>query len=242
MYVAFVDACESEEIIFDNYLNNTNSNKTHSTPNVPQSSVSGNIQHNQDMYPPADNYSIQPKVISFPESDVMNPPHNTSSKLANYNMPPTYNTAQYQTNTGLNTNTLKNQSNQYQNNAVYKQQQPYTPNQNTIQAQMYQQQTNQQAFSNAHKTNYMNNSSYGNQMPVSQTIGKIADYDPVTDGPRNSPYTSRQSSTLIYSSDKGAGIVIMYILVVHTQYFMHKLCCAFSVYLLLTSFVYSLFM
>lgn len=36
-------------------------------------------------------------------------------------------------------------------------------------------------------------------------IGKIADYDPLTDGPRSIPSTPRQSATLIYSSDRGAG-------------------------------------
>ncbi|XP_037905406.1 LIM zinc-binding domain-containing Nebulette isoform X2 [Hermetia illucens] len=35
-------------------------------------------------------------------------------------------------------------------------------------------------------------------------IGKIADYDPLTDGPRSIPSTPRQSATLIYSSDRGA--------------------------------------
>lgn len=34
-------------------------------------------------------------------------------------------------------------------------------------------------------------------------IGKISDYDPLTDGPRNIPNTTRSSSTLIYSSDRG---------------------------------------
>lgn len=34
-------------------------------------------------------------------------------------------------------------------------------------------------------------------------IGKISDYDPITDGPRNIPNTTRPSSTLIYSSDRG---------------------------------------
>ncbi|XP_059609180.1 LIM and SH3 domain protein Lasp isoform X1 [Phlebotomus argentipes] len=35
-------------------------------------------------------------------------------------------------------------------------------------------------------------------------IGKIADYDPLTDGPRNVPNTQRPSSTLIYSSDRNS--------------------------------------
>ncbi|KAL5291837.1 LASP1 family protein [Megaselia abdita] len=34
-------------------------------------------------------------------------------------------------------------------------------------------------------------------------IGKIADYDPLTDGPRNVPNTARQSTTLIYNSATG---------------------------------------
>lgn len=36
-------------------------------------------------------------------------------------------------------------------------------------------------------------------------IGKISDYDPLTDGPRNVPNTTRPSSTLIFSSDRGMG-------------------------------------
>uniref|UniRef100_A0A1L8E5G1 Putative nebulin repeat protein n=1 Tax=Nyssomyia neivai TaxID=330878 RepID=A0A1L8E5G1_9DIPT len=35
-------------------------------------------------------------------------------------------------------------------------------------------------------------------------IGKIADYDPLTDGPRNVPNTQRPTSTLIYSSDRNS--------------------------------------
>nr|CAD7196017.1 unnamed protein product [Timema douglasi] len=35
------------------------------------------------------------------------------------------------------------------------------------------------------------------------TPGKIADYDPLVDAPRNSPYSARQSSTVIYTSDRG---------------------------------------
>lgn len=37
-------------------------------------------------------------------------------------------------------------------------------------------------------------------------IGKISDYDPLTDQPRNSPYSARQSSTVIYTSNQGAGM------------------------------------
>lgn len=36
-------------------------------------------------------------------------------------------------------------------------------------------------------------------------IGKISDYDPLTDGPRKIPNTTRPSSTLIFSSDRGMG-------------------------------------
>ncbi|XP_037946598.1 LIM and SH3 domain protein Lasp-like [Teleopsis dalmanni] len=42
--------------------------------------------------------------------------------------------------------------------------------------------------------------------PSNSNIGKIADYDPLTDGPRQIPNTGRQSTTLIYSSDsRGSG-------------------------------------
>lgn len=35
-------------------------------------------------------------------------------------------------------------------------------------------------------------------------VGKISDYDPITDGPRNLPQTARPNQTLIYSSDRAA--------------------------------------
>jgi hypothetical protein len=35
--------------------------------------------------------------------------------------------------------------------------------------------------------------------------GKIADYDPLVEAPRNSPYSARQSATVIYTSDRGPG-------------------------------------
>lgn len=35
-------------------------------------------------------------------------------------------------------------------------------------------------------------------------VGKISDYDPLTDGPRNVPQTGRANQTLIYSSDRTA--------------------------------------
>ncbi|KAM7358601.1 LIM and SH3 domain protein Lasp isoform 3-T10 [Cochliomyia hominivorax] len=38
------------------------------------------------------------------------------------------------------------------------------------------------------------------------SIGKIADYDPLSDGPRNLPNPNRQSTTLIYSSDSRGNV------------------------------------
>lgn len=74
------------------------------------------------------------------------------------------------------------------------------------------------AYNNAHTgqgQGYSNNSHIGNNHhaynadhahnPNAMPIGKISDYDPITDGPRNMPNTSRPSSTLIYSSDHGLG-------------------------------------
>ncbi|XP_064547593.1 LIM and SH3 domain protein Lasp isoform X1 [Drosophila montana] len=40
------------------------------------------------------------------------------------------------------------------------------------------------------------------QQNSSNNIGKIADYDPLTDGPRPMPSTGRSSTTLVYSSDQ----------------------------------------
>ena len=53
---------------------------------------------------------------------------------------------------------------------------------------------NQQMAYNNHYNNHQNGSG----------VGKIADYDPVTDGPRNVPQTARPNQTLIYSSDRAA--------------------------------------
>uniref|UniRef100_A0A1B0DA57 Uncharacterized protein n=1 Tax=Phlebotomus papatasi TaxID=29031 RepID=A0A1B0DA57_PHLPP len=50
---------------------------------------------------------------------------------------------------------------------------------------------------------YTQNNHYSQQQMAG--IGKIADYDPLTDGPRNVPNTQRPSSTLIYSSDRNSG-------------------------------------
>lgn len=47
------------------------------------------------------------------------------------------------------------------------------------------------------------NNHYNNQQNGSN-VGKIADYDPLTDGPRNAPQTARPNQTLIYSSDRAA--------------------------------------
>lgn len=42
--------------------------------------------------------------------------------------------------------------------------------------------------------------------PVNKMPGKIADYDPITEA-RPSPYSARQAATtVIYTSDKGAGM------------------------------------
>lgn len=51
---------------------------------------------------------------------------------------------------------------------------------------------NQQMAYNNHYNNHQNGSG----------VGKIADYDPMTDGPRNIPQTARPNQTLIYSSDR----------------------------------------
>lgn len=45
---------------------------------------------------------------------------------------------------------------------------------------------------------HLNSSATGNNQ-----IGKIADYNPLTDGPRNMPDPMRSSQTLIFSSDRG---------------------------------------
>lgn len=55
---------------------------------------------------------------------------------------------------------------------------------------------NQQMAYNNHYNGHHQNGGNG--------VGKIADYDPMTDGPRNVPQTARPNQTLIYSSDRAA--------------------------------------
>ncbi|XP_062708412.1 LIM and SH3 domain protein Lasp isoform X2 [Aedes albopictus] len=70
---------------------------------------------------------------------------------------------------------------------------PQQPRYNGQQQQYAQQQQQQQHQQQQYQYNNGNvNNGAG--------IGKIADYDPLTDGPRNVPQPSRQSATLIYSS------------------------------------------
>lgn len=59
--------------------------------------------------------------------------------------------------------------------------------------------------SNVPTSNY--NHAYGNiTTPIHHpAIGKINDYDPLNEQPRNSTYSARQSSTVIYTSNQGAG-------------------------------------
>lgn len=54
-------------------------------------------------------------------------------------------------------------------------------------------------------TSYNQQMAYHNQYNQNGSgVGKIADYDPLTDGPRNVPQTARTNQTLIYSSDRAA--------------------------------------
>lgn len=50
--------------------------------------------------------------------------------------------------------------------------------------------------------------SFSNSTIAPSAIGKISDYDPLNDQPRNSPYSARQNQTVIYTSDRGAGICL----------------------------------
>ncbi|XP_017955575.1 LIM and SH3 domain protein Lasp isoform X4 [Drosophila navojoa] len=69
-----------------------------------------------------------------------------------------------------------------------------TPSENALGAKLQ--------ASNGHLPNVLN------AQQSSNNIGKIADYDPLTDGPRPMPATGRSSTTLVYSSDqRGAAAV-----------------------------------
>lgn len=71
-------------------------------------------------------------------------------------------------------------------------QQPPQQQQQQQQPQMTTSYNQQQMAYNNHYNNHQNG------------VGKIADYDPLTDGPRNVPQTARTNQTLIYSSDQRA--------------------------------------
>lgn len=67
------------------------------------------------------------------------------------------------------------------------------------------------------------NNHYNSHQNGSSNVGKIADYDPLTDGPRNAPQTARTNQTLIYSSDRAArkcsdSIIVFFL----AQLFAHK--------------------
>lgn len=72
------------------------------------------------------------------------------------------------------------------------------------QQQQHQQQNRGAGYNNSHY-NQMALSYSAAEMPGVGGIGKISDYDPLTDGPRNVPNATRPTSTLIFSSDRGMG-------------------------------------
>ncbi|XP_050074120.1 LIM and SH3 domain protein Lasp isoform X1 [Anopheles maculipalpis] len=83
------------------------------------------------------------------------------------------------------------------------QQQRYSANSNSqyggaMHAQQQQQQQHMYQYNNGNMNNGA--ASVAAATAGAGSIGKIADYDPLTDGPRNVPQPNRQSATLIYSS------------------------------------------
>ena len=66
------------------------------------------------------------------------------------------------------------------------------------------QQQQQQQMTSSYNQQMAYNNNYNNHQNGSANVGKIADYDPMTDGPRNVPQTARANQTLIYSSDQRA--------------------------------------
>lgn len=75
---------------------------------------------------------------------------------------------------------------------------------NPVQKAPAQQYSHTMTSSYNQQMNY-NNQQYNNhQQNGSSGIGKISDYDPMTDSPRNIPQAARPNQTLIYSSDRAA--------------------------------------
>lgn len=76
-------------------------------------------------------------------------------------------------------------------------------------------------------TSYNQQMAYNNQYNQN-SVGKIADYDPLTDGPRNVPQTARTNQTLIYSSDRAPSeysdsIISYHCFVIHAVFLSHTL-------------------
>lgn len=74
-----------------------------------------------------------------------------------------------------------------------------TQSQNMKMAYGHPQQQQQMTASYNQQMNY-----YNQQHQNGGGVGKISDYDPITDSPRNIPQAGRQNQTLIYSSDRAA--------------------------------------
>ncbi|XP_017128384.1 LIM and SH3 domain protein Lasp isoform X3 [Drosophila elegans] len=75
-----------------------------------------------------------------------------------------------------------------------------TPSENSVNIKQH--------ASNGHVPNQQQQQQHQQQLVSggSSNIGKIADYDPLTDGPRVVPNASRSSTTLVYSSEPRGGI------------------------------------
>ena len=116
-----------------------------------------------------------------------NMPAYNNSNIVNNNQNPVYNNKQLQPNYGHAYPPAQ------QNNVAYNGGGGYTNH------------YNQQMQYNSHEHGGGGGHTAGGGGGNGGGIGKISDYDPLTDGPRNIPNATRPSSTLIYSSDRGMG-------------------------------------
>lgn len=196
--------------------NQQHQNYNHIRHSVLQSSVnpSGAVQHPQQVAaPPMNNQQHQQKYYD---------------QFDNYSRPNVQNAPAYNAN---NNNKLQHSTNNNaSSNAGYNNHQHHQV--------AYQQQQAAPAYNSGYSSNQYNgaggigqvqtmpNLHYGNgslnQAPAGGGIGKISDYDPLSDGPRKViPASNRNSATLIYnSSDRGSGKCLTFILTPHDGMFM----------------------
>ncbi|XP_059058862.1 LIM and SH3 domain protein 1 [Achroia grisella] len=177
---------ELVEVATDNYHQQLENYATEMLPppvalNLPQKN---HYQTPQQYQPPPQNYQPPQQNYQPPPQNYQPPPQNYQPPPQNYQPPPQNYQPPPQNYQPPPQNYQPRQYEQYKNNT-----ESYKPSSDE---QYYKQKYDDYQ--------YQQNYTVGNN----QKIGRIQDYDPVSDGPRAPPNTQRASATLIYNSTSDA--------------------------------------